>query len=502
MVLGKELNFNWEEEVDIELDGEKETLPPDTLDRRKYAEYLYFYLSERKSKNTVVNLNAEWGAGKTYFLKRLYTSIKEKHPCIYIDAWKQDFSDDAFLTLFSSLINQIETYSGRIDAKLIRAAEAIGRFTKGVIPEITSAVIKQYVGIDDIAKIAQTASKLMLEQHQKKLKSIATLKKELGFWSDLAFNKGYEAPVFIFIDELDRCRPDYAISLLEIVKHIFSVDNFIFVIATDTEQLQHSIKNVYGEGFDANLYLSRFFHRRFSLHAPDIKTLVSTLIRDRIKDDFEEIHKTLFPINDMEDMTNNCASIMDAIKMNIRDSIKTIDRFCDIIKSQKSKNIDYILLLTMLSLNEMDKSACNVLTGIKSRKGPWAEFLLGNDKLFYLTKNTVNITMDSSPSNTGVDKLIVNDYVSQRNPTTKEVINLTFCKLIEQVEFQMARCELINSPNLEDKKQLITIYDSQQKHDNQEKINFQIYGLWNKNKKNFHTIKNYIDFMELAVAFD
>ncbi|TOL41491.1 hypothetical protein CGH98_24085, partial [Vibrio parahaemolyticus] len=69
----------------------------------------------------------------------------------------------------------------------------------------------------------------------------------------------------VFIDELDRCRPSYAVEMLEVIKHFFELDNVVFVVATDTEQLQHAVKAVYGQLFDAQLYLGRFFRRRFSL---------------------------------------------------------------------------------------------------------------------------------------------------------------------------------------------------------------------------------------------
>ncbi|EHI0497914.1 NTPase, partial [Escherichia coli] len=115
-------NWNWDEETTFILDDEEEILSKDKLNRRHYAEYLYFYLKEKGQKNnTVINLNAEWGAGKSFFIKRFYNSIKDAHPCVYIDAWKQDFSDDAFLTLFSSLSQQLQTYAGKLDARLIQS---------------------------------------------------------------------------------------------------------------------------------------------------------------------------------------------------------------------------------------------------------------------------------------------------------------------------------------------------------------------------------------------
>lgn len=65
--------------------------------------------------------------------------------------------------------------------------------------------------------------------------------------------------MFIFIDELDRCRPSVAIDTLEQVKHLFDLPEIKFIIATDTTQLSHSVKTIYGEGFHGRTYLRRFF---------------------------------------------------------------------------------------------------------------------------------------------------------------------------------------------------------------------------------------------------
>ena len=56
--------------------------------------------------------------------------------------------------------------------------------------------------------------------------------------------------IIIFVDELDRCRPTYAIEVLECVKHLFSVEGLVFVLALDDEQLRNTIASVYGAGFD------------------------------------------------------------------------------------------------------------------------------------------------------------------------------------------------------------------------------------------------------------
>ena len=71
------------------------------------------------------------------------------------------------------------------------------------------------------------------------------------------------------MDELDRCRPSYAVKLLERIKHYFSNDNITFVFSVNMNELQHTIKKYYGDTFDACRYLDRFFDLRITLPPPD-----------------------------------------------------------------------------------------------------------------------------------------------------------------------------------------------------------------------------------------
>ncbi|UUI63013.1 MULTISPECIES: P-loop NTPase fold protein [Aeromonas] len=110
--------FNWGEPLPWDgpgaIDGVVEELAGDRLDHARYAEFLTNYLAaEGKQRNYVLNLNAEWGAGKTWFIKRWYMELKQHYPTVYIDAWQQDFSDDPLLTVISSIIDQLKMITGK-----------------------------------------------------------------------------------------------------------------------------------------------------------------------------------------------------------------------------------------------------------------------------------------------------------------------------------------------------------------------------------------------------
>lgn len=277
-----------------------EYLPQDTLDRMKYANYLYDICAARgENSNLVVNINAEWGAGKTYFTKRLAKSISYHHPTVYIDAWKEDFSDDPLLTVFSAIKEQLTGQSDKFTTLLNKTVENIGPLLKTATPLILEGLVKKITGVDNVGDLTKDLSIKLLELHSEKSNKVTAIKKGINDWVRFINQKdgidNKNLPIFIIIDELDRCRPSFAISLLEITKHIFNIPGVVFVIATDTEQLQHSIKVVYGNEFSANHYLSRFFDRRFLLPAPQMRDFLYTITPDNIFDEFEGLINFLSP---------------------------------------------------------------------------------------------------------------------------------------------------------------------------------------------------------------
>lgn len=499
-------NWNWDEETTFILDDEEEILSKDKLNRRHYAEYLYFYLKEKgKKNNTVINLNAEWGAGKSFFIKRFYNSIKDAHPCVYIDAWKQDFSDDAFLTLFSSLSQQLQTYAGKLDARLIQSGHAIGRFTKGVLPEIISGLIKTYAGVDNVGDIAKEASLIMLKEHQEKLKSIKVLKKELTLWSRLAYENSFSYPIFIFIDELDRCRPDYAISLLEIVKHIFDIKNFVFIIATDTDQLQHSIKNVYGNDFSANDYLGRFFHRRFTLKQPELKDLINSVVGDYIGTDFENITSKTYPLTaTLEDFSINISNVFEAFGLNLRDSIRNTERLIDILKSDLvKKKVDYIFIISLMIIYDKDRQIIDGLIGRRNAAQRFTDSIKQSSNLKGVSQAILELNLDTNQQRIGVNYIYRTAssrlFISQIEPK----INLTLINYLDVALYFINNINMLKSSIKNNGQNSLMIISQQGPIDGDTAIKY-LQGALIENGLNtsFYALHNYIELIELATSFD
>lgn len=82
-------------------------------------------------------------------------------------------------------------------------------------------------------------------------------------WSEKESN-----PIVIIIDELDRCRPDYAVKTLETLKHFFDIPGFVFILSIDEKQLKSSVKKLFGtDNFDG--YKRKFINNSFILPKPN-----------------------------------------------------------------------------------------------------------------------------------------------------------------------------------------------------------------------------------------
>ena len=131
-------------------------------------------------------------------------------------------------------------------------------------------------------EIGQVASKLaeqLLDDYPKGRQSIHDFRKELQVMVDVLWENNDQKPLVVLIDELDRCRPSYAIELLETCKHIFSIDHAIFILAVNRSELAHSVKVPYGAQFDAEGYLRRFFDHEIILPSPDRQLFIKDMLR-------------------------------------------------------------------------------------------------------------------------------------------------------------------------------------------------------------------------------
>ncbi|MCD4747747.1 MAG: KAP family NTPase [Thermoanaerobaculales bacterium] len=261
----------------------------DALSRKETIEKLTNFL-EHLSEPFVLGLNSPWGSGKTTFVRLWNQHLKNAgFNTLYFNAWETDFAEDPFLALAEELrvaIAELENCERSpvrgLSKKIMEASIAIAK--KG-IPIAVRVATSGLLNIDEKAEeelsaLALEIAKERVDEYSRRKNSIGEFKKTLeDLVCALSKVEGPEKPLVIFIDELDRCRPPYAITLLEHAKHIFSVPGIVFVISVDRDQLANSIRSVYGENFDADGYLRRFFDLDFVLPDPPGNDFVQYLYK-------------------------------------------------------------------------------------------------------------------------------------------------------------------------------------------------------------------------------
>ena len=253
----------------IEIDADN-PFKNDVLGREENITVLTQFITSFE-QSIVLCIDGGWGQGKTTFIKMWQQYLKNQHiPTIYFNAWESDYTDDALIALIGEISLSIEklkvqdkTKAEKIIAPIYKYA---AKFTKAVAPSAANLSIKAISGgltnADELSKTLSTLGESLVKEQIKKYeesrRTLSKFKEELSKLAQCYTGGDKQKPLVIFIDELDRCRPDFAIEVLEKAKHLFNVDNIIFVLATDKTQLGHSIRAVYGQGLDVNGYLRRF----------------------------------------------------------------------------------------------------------------------------------------------------------------------------------------------------------------------------------------------------
>lgn len=222
-----------------------------------------------------IALTGEWGSGKTTFLKMWKQSLEDEHyPTVLLNAWETEWAEDPLIAVIACIkraCNQGVSKEALDD--VLNAAKGFVKRPFQIIHAVGRAVLDNYVG--DVSQAIEEQTGQAFEQavasFDGKEKSMITLKDALEklAWS---VNQGSDngKPLVFIIDELDRCRPDYAVRLLEVLKHFFIVRNIVFVCAVDKKHLEDSICGFYGsERMNAAEYLRRFFELEINLPSPD-----------------------------------------------------------------------------------------------------------------------------------------------------------------------------------------------------------------------------------------
>lgn len=246
----------------------------DELGRKEYVQPLLDLIKSGKEPITIA-FDGDWGAGKTFFLQRFRHDLeKAGAQALYFSAWECDFVPDPLV----AIIGQMQEYLHKKDTfrSEVRKLKKSALKYLDVLAGQGSSVISHFSGLDiwGLTKSLRSAIRSSMAGYDKAQCIRSTLIERLRNLTRLSAS----GPIVCIIDEIDRCRPIFAIETLERIKHLFCVPQMVFVIGVDKAQLTEAIKAAYGD-IDTENYLRRFFDFTFRLPTPDIDAFVANRIK-------------------------------------------------------------------------------------------------------------------------------------------------------------------------------------------------------------------------------
>lgn len=348
----------------------------DKLDREKYADILTRLL-ETYSTPFVLSLDAAWGYGKTTFVKMWVQKLRlqGKH-CVYYSAWESDYSEDPLSSIVTELKQSLEAqYKGNEEKSDVKKnLETIGHAATKIAVRSLPAVIKlltaglidaKGINADIKEAISETISDVtqssidVVKEHESRKEAVREFKQILQELVVALRPEGESETstvLTIIIDELDRCRPPYAITTLERIKHLFDVQGIAFIIVFHKEQVHNSLETMYGPKVDAANYLKRIIDLQYRLPEPSREQFVDFLIE---KHELHEFFKTRYEVvperaNELLLFRDIAALIAVHNELSLRDIEQLFSLVNLVIRAQKDQH-DYppevFLILAALKLN-------------------------------------------------------------------------------------------------------------------------------------------------------
>jgi len=419
----------------------------DKLERKQCAEVLT-NLIRGQEKSLVLSINGYWGSGKTFFLKRWQKQleVKEGFKAIYFNAWESDYFGDPLVAIIGQIWKVLKESDFKEIVNTIKetAKPLFEKTIFNTVKTLTSGIIK--FDKDEL----KSSSEKVIEDYIEQEKNKKELRKRLTQLAKEIFQKERKPFVFI-IDELDRCRPTFAIELLERIKHVFDIPNMIFILGIDRKQLSSSIKAVYGN-IDVDGYLHRFFDMDFQLPFSDCSMFCEYLLdKYGAKTFMQEKGNNVNKIHakDFDNFQDYFISFSNSFEFSLREIEHAIRIFICTVKNIKDNSHMYPELLVVLIVLRLKKHKLYIeYTSGKCQACKVIDFIMNALKSSPLEEKLSLNNLEASIYALGSDRSS-NDIIRKQLTLLKE-------KKTTALEYLSERTKALSSDELED---LIKLYE-------------------------------------------
>lgn len=311
----------------------------------------------------VLSVEAPYGMGKTYFFTRFCEHLK-KHgiPCIYISAWENDYAPSPFLYLLKEILNffdkELSPTTKDPISKLLEKGVKLGK-------KLLSSFSVQTNGVE--VNLDSFISSFFNDTD-----SIQQFKKE---FSDLITQLHVNVPLVIIVDELDRCRPDYALKTIEIMKHFFDIEQVFFIIPINKGAISEAVSAVYGQTVaqQGENYLRKLIDKEILLPSPSAESYKqiasSKITKEKLK---PALDKSFIEDNDNYNgfaiIAEHFGNYAKQCKLTYRETVQVCETFIQYANNVPHKiHIEYLIFLLCSKFKKKD-----ILTTTLTKEHPYS----------------------------------------------------------------------------------------------------------------------------------
>ena len=397
------------------------------INRNRYISS-FFKLINGLEENKIIALDGEWGSGKTWFVKsveylmnsesnnelnivdkEIMNKVKDKYMTFYYNAWENDDAKSAMLSLIYKLIN---------DSCLQKNESEVG-----AIPRLLNTVIKFVTnGAIDIKEDIfgeQWNNKQITDCIKTSEEIKETFKKIID--NLLIENKNR---LLIIIDEIDRCKPTFAIDLLENIKHFYDDNRIIFLVTTNNKALASSVCKIYGEKYDGALYLDRIFDINLELPNNYIQDYINAIDDGNSNSNYHfKVCRELAKENKMTMREyNRYLNSMESIKNNLIEGYSYLSLFAN-----------YIIIPVSMSLRIKDKN--RYYNFIRGEEFNIISQLINNNKFYNKLGRKIVLEKDKDRGITNITEENI-ELENQRTLTSLEEIYIQLLRGINLESYE------------------------------------------------------------------
>lgn len=283
----------------------------------------------------VMVLEGGYGIGKTYFITRFCEYLKKLNddndvsiPSVYLNLWENDHVANPLPVIVSQILYQMNP-----------AKELQDDITKKAV-QITNNLIKFGAKVFTGKNIGD-----VLPNPAQDKEDLKDFKRSLR---KMIEDKG--GKVVLVVDEVDRCRPDYAVKALETIKHFFDIDGLFVILTTKLDFMDGICEAYYGHPNCAiNMgegYIQKFVQSKKLLNPVSDKDYIFIMKRILDKDTLPIMVNKIGGFPTLTDRENiqaidifvaNMAQIFCTGKLSVRKTVDICNEILGLIKRNSEK---------------------------------------------------------------------------------------------------------------------------------------------------------------------